>query len=105
MPDTTAGMPAAVTGGGAATPAAVSVGADPRLLDPMISQPGVVGVALALALVVELVLVVVLVDRPLRRAPVNRGNEIVLPRADVRPVGFGGAGDGLAPPRLRLECR
>src|SRR3989441_1777481 len=55
---------------------------NPRLLDAMISELGVLGVALALAIVERDILLVVLVERPLRGGVVHGRHEIVRSRGD-----------------------
>src|SRR5215813_1240121 len=71
----------------------------------MVGEPGVLRVALALLAVVETVLLVVLVDRPLRGAPVNARHEVVLARRDEVLALLGGTGLCLATSGDRLERR
>jgi hypothetical protein len=71
----------------------------------MVGEPGVLRIALALLAVVEAVLLVVLVDRPLRGAPVDARHEIVLARRDEILALLGGARPGLAAAGDRLERR
>ena len=77
----------------------------PYRLDVMVGERGVLGVALALLVVVGDVGLVVLVVRPLRRAPVHRRHEVVVARGDLVIGLFGGFRLGLAPAGDRLEGR
>ena len=72
---------------------------DHHRLDLVIGERRIARVAVALALVVGEIGRVVLVVRPLRRAPVDRRHEIIVARGDRRAVLLGGARLGLAAAR------
>src|SRR5947199_5785570 len=79
--------------------------ANPRRLDVVVGEPRVLRVTLALPVVVEAVLLVVLVDRPLRGAPVDARHEVVLARRDETLALLGGTGLGFTTAGDRLERR
>src|SRR5712692_12028164 len=76
---------------------------NPRRLDAVLGELGVFQEALALLLIEEDVLVVVLVDRPLRRRPVVRRHEVIVARGGALAGFFRLDRARLAPPRRRLE--
>ena len=76
---------------------------NPDFLDLVVGHPGVFRIAFALALVVAEVLLVGLVDGPLRRAPMQRGDEIILARGDHVAGLLRRLGGGLATAGLLLE--
>jgi hypothetical protein len=76
---------------------------NPGGLDAMVGQPRVLRVALALLAVVEAVLLVVLVDRPLGGAPVDARHEVALARRHEILALLGGPGLGLTTAGDRLE--
>ena len=76
---------------------------NPRRLDVVVGEPGVLRIALALPAVVKPVRLVVLVDRPLRGGPVDARHEIVLAGRHQVLVLLGRLRLGLATAGDRLE--
>src|ERR1035437_1982953 len=76
---------------------------NPHCLEVMVREGGVFGVAFALLVMVGDVGFVVLVIRPLRRAPVDGRHEVVVARRHLATGFLGGPGLGLAPASDRLE--
>src|SRR5215475_7028451 len=75
----------------------------PHRLDVMIRQRSIFRVAFALLVVVGDVGFVVLIVRPLRRAPMDRGHEVIVARGHPAIGLLGGFRLGLAPACHRLE--
>src|SRR5262245_2458036 len=75
----------------------------PHRLDVMIRQRRIFRVAFALLVVVGDVGFVVLIVRPLRRAPMDRGHEVIVARGHFAIGLLGRFRLGLAPARHRLE--